>query len=152
MSNNPGGQRRTHIPARSVERPAAVRPVWVAVALGGLTAAVVLAVCGMPPVNLHGPLHFLGVMDPLCGGTRSVYLTLHGRWAAAVTYNPAGPALVLGAVAVLVRAARGSRMWAPKTITVPRRVRVALGVLAVVALEVHQQLHAGLLMSPWTGT
>lgn len=121
-------------------------------ALCGLAGAVVLAVFGMPPVNLHGPLHFLGVMDPLCGGTRSVYLTLHGQWAAAVKYNPAGPVLVLGAVALLVYAALGSRVRPPVTVTVPRRVRIAVAVLALIALDVHQQLHAGLLMSPWTGT
>lgn len=77
MTNDRGHHSRT--PMQPVDNTGAVPAVWIAVALCGLMAAVVLAVFGLPPADLHGVLHRLGVMDPLCGGTRSVYLTLHGR-------------------------------------------------------------------------
>ena len=32
--------------------------------------AVAMAVFGLPPVDLYGPFHRFGIMDPLCGGTR----------------------------------------------------------------------------------
>jgi hypothetical protein len=66
-------------------------PAWTRIALAGMVIAAVLAVFGLPLANLHGPLHYVGVMDPLSGGTRSVYLTLRGRLHEAIRYNPAGP-------------------------------------------------------------
>lgn len=124
-------------------------PVLTRMVLSGLLIALVLAIVGLPPVDIHGPLHYLGVMDPLCGGTRSVYLTLHGRLRDAVRYNPAGPLLVAAALALLVRAAVGysTRLWVE--VRVPRRTLIAVAGLALVALEVNQQLHAVLLTQPW---
>ncbi len=52
---------------------------WTLTALAGALIALCLAAFGLPHTDFHGPLHHFGVMDPLCGGTRSVYLTLHGR-------------------------------------------------------------------------
>jgi hypothetical protein len=127
-------------------------PVWTWIALIGLVIAVLLAVLGLPPVDLHGPLHYLGVMDPLCGGTRSVYLTLHGQLRDALRYNPAGPALVAGAVAVLVRAAVGRVTGTWVGIHVPRRIVIPVAVAALAALEVDQQLHVALLTQPWGGS
>jgi hypothetical protein len=70
----------------------------------------------------------------------------------AVRYNPAGPALVAGAVAVLVRAAVGrvSGYWVG--IHVPRRIVIPVAVAALAALEVNQQLHVALLTQPWGGS
>jgi hypothetical protein len=120
--------------------------------LGGLAIGVLLAVFGLPPVDLHGPLHYLGVMDPLCGGTRSVYLTLHGHLREAIRYNPAGPVLVVAALAVLIRAAVGrlSGYWV--RLHPSRWLAIAVGVVALVALEVNQQLHVALLTQPWGGS
>jgi uncharacterized membrane protein YfcA len=125
--------------------------VWTWIALAGLVIAVLLAVVGIPHVDLHGPLHYLGVMDPLCGGTRSVYLTLHGRLHDAVRYNPAGPLLVAAAVALLIRAAIGWATGRWFTVGLPRRILIPVAVVAIVALEVNQQLHAALLSQPWGG-
>jgi hypothetical protein len=50
--------------------------------------AAALAVWGLPSLDIHGPLHRLGVMDLLCGGTRAAYFTVTGRWATAWEYNP----------------------------------------------------------------
>lgn len=126
-------------------------PVWTRIALGGLAIAVLLAVFGLPPVDLHGPLHYLGVMDPLCGGTRSVYLTMHGHLREALRYNPAGPVLVVAALAVLFRAAAGRLTGYWVRVHPPRPVGIAVVVVALVALEVNQQLHVTLLTQPWVG-
>jgi hypothetical protein len=126
--------------------------VWTRIALGGLAIAVLLAIFGLPPVDLHGPLHYLGVMDPLCGGTRSVYLTLHGHLREALHYNPAGPMLVVAALAVLIRAAVGRLTSYWVRVRPPRRLSIAVGVVALVALEVNQQLHVALLTQPWGGS
>ena len=40
-----------------------------------------------------------GIPCPNCGMTRSVILALHGEFGAAMQLNPAGPLLVLGALA-----------------------------------------------------
>lgn len=127
------------------------RPAWTWVAAGGLVMAVALAVVGIPHADIHGPLHYFGVMDPVCGGTRSVYLTLHGQLREALRYNPAGPLLVLAAVAMLIRAAVGFSTGRWLAVRVPRWILLPVAVVAVSALEVNQQLHAALLTQPWTG-
>lgn len=121
---------------------------WMAVA--GICVGAAMAVWGLPPVDLHGPLHYAGVMDPLCGGTRSVRLTFAGRWGEAWRYNPLGPFLAIGAVLVVARTFVGvvsgrwltvvpaPRWWARWWVWVPA---VVLGV----ALEVNQHAHAALL-------
>jgi hypothetical protein len=114
-------------------------PEFTWIALTGLLIAALLAVFGLPPLDLHGPLHFVGVMDPPCGGTRSVYLTLHGQLRDAVRDNPAGPALVAGAVAVLIRAAAGRMSGNWVGVHVPRRILIPVAVLVLAALEVNQQ-------------
>lgn len=126
-------------------------PVWTSLAAAGLLGAVLLAVIGVPTVDMHGPLHYAGIMDPLCGATRSVYLTMHGELASALRYNPAAPLLLAVAVGLVLRALAGwsTRRWL--TVHVTRRILVPLAVVAVVALEVNQQLNAALLIQPWTG-
>jgi hypothetical protein len=127
------------------------QPVWTWIAVAGLVIAVLLAIVGLPRVDIHGPLHYLGVMDPLCGGTRSTYLFLHGHLRDALHYNPAAPALVLAAVALLVRAAVGWSTGYFVSLNVSRRLLVPVMVVALVVLEVNQQLHASLLTQPWLG-
>jgi hypothetical protein len=126
-------------------------PVWTWLAFTGLLGAVVLGVVGVPPVDLHGPLHYAGIMDPFCGATRSVYLTMHGQWASALRYNPAAPLLLLAAAGLLVRGAVGwwTRRWV--SVRAPRRAVIVLAVIAVIALEIRQQSNVALLTSPWVG-
>jgi hypothetical protein len=150
LTRSAAGRRRSS--AAVVSRRADENPVWTRIALGGLAIAVLLAVFGLPRVDLHGPLHYLGVMDPLCGGTRSVYLTLHGQLREAIRYNPAGPVLVVAALAVLIRAAVGRLTGYWVRLHLPRRLAIAVGVVALVALEVNQQLHVSLLTQPWGGS
>lgn len=101
---------------------------------------------------MHGPLHYLGIMDPLCGGTRSVYLTTHAHLGAAITYNPAAPLVPLVTLALLARAFVGRVFGYWITPARPRRAVVLwCAAIALVALEINQQLHAELLTSPWAG-
>jgi hypothetical protein len=145
------GGRPTRFPTALV-RPHDAYPVWTWIALTGLVIAALLAVLGLLPVDLHGPLHHLGVMDPLCGGTRSVYLTMHGQLREAVRYNPAGPALVAGAVGVLIRAGVGRATGYWVGVPIPKRILIPVALVALAALEANQQLHAVLLTQPWGGS
>lgn len=117
----------------------------------GLAAAVAMAVFGLPPVDLHGPLHRMGIMDPLCGGTRSARLTAQGRLGEAWTYNPVGIAATVAAAAAVGRVIIGvaARRWVNVQISwTSRRARVAAVVLValLVLLEIRQQGRVDLLM------
>lgn len=103
-----------------------------------------MALFGPPPVDLHGPLHRFGIMDPLCGGIRAARYTARGEWALAWQYNPLGVVAVLGAAAGAVRAAVGALSgrwltarfhWTPWR----RRVILAVVVALLLGLEVRQQ-------------
>jgi hypothetical protein len=144
------------VPGRALlRRPASVRWWWSGVdrhttltrlAVAGLVLTGVLAVFGLPPVDLHSPMHHLGVMDPLCGMTRGVRLAVRGDLAAAMRYNPAAPLVPLGGVLLVARHAYGRRTgrwadlsvrWAP--------ILVAVATLAVALLWARQQANADLL-------
>ena len=115
-------------------------------------AAVALRIVGVPPVDLHGPLHYLGVMDPLCGGTRATFLMLSGDMAGAATYNPIVFPLAAVVAFVLLRTAVGliTRQWLSVHLGRTPRIAVwAILVLALALLEVRQQLNADLLMQAW---
>lgn len=121
------------------------------VALAGLTVAGAMALFGLPPVDLHGPLHRFGIMDPLCGGTRAARFTAQGEWALAWQYNPLGIAAVLGAAVATLRAGVGllSRRWLTVRLQwTPwrKRLAVTVGISVFVALMIRQQLRADLLI------
>jgi hypothetical protein len=78
------------------------RGAAVALLGGGAALALLPGHAGLPC-----PLRTLtGIPCPLCGTTTSVEATLHGDLAAAFAANPAGPLLVVAAVALLVRPPR----------------------------------------------
>lgn len=126
--------------------------VWTSLALVGLVGAVILAIVGVPSVDIHGPLHYAGIMDPFCGATRSVYLTMHGQWEAALRYNPAAPLLLIAAAGLVLRAAAGWFTGRWIQLRVPRRAAIALVVVVAIVLEVRQQSNVALLTAPWTGS
>ena len=110
---------------------------WFGVA--GLAAASLMALFGLPPVELHSPLHHLGVMDPLCGGTRAARYTMRGEFVNAWRYNPLGIVAVAAAAAMTGRALIGALtrrwltvaiQWSPRG----RRVVVALVIIALILL------------------
>jgi hypothetical protein len=121
-------------------------PTLAPLAAAGLLVAGVLAVVGLPPVDLHGPLHRLGIMDPLCGMTRGVVAMLRGRLGQAVTYNPASPLLVAGAVLVLIRWLVGRLVgrWLDAPLR-PTPLTIGLAAAMLLVLGVNQQAHAALL-------
>ena len=106
-----------------------------------------MALFGLPPLNLHGPQHFVGIMDPLCGMTRALRLLALGQFDRAVTYNPASPLVAVAAVALVLRAgaARTTGRWLDVTLPAPRVLKVVAAIL-VALLWAHQQAHAALLM------
>ncbi len=113
----------------------------------GVAGAVIMALVGLPPVDVHGPFHYVGIMDPLCGMTRAARLLAQGQLNQAITYNPASPILALLAIGAVIRAAigTGTGHWLAVTISRSRTLYVAAG-LGVAALWINQQVHAGLLM------
>jgi hypothetical protein len=124
-------------------------PVLAWMALVGLALGGVLAVVGMPPVDLHGPTHQLGLMSPTCGMTRGVAAMVRGDITTAMAYNPASPLLVLGAVAAMLRLAigRATRRW----LTVHLHVTLSGWVVlagALLILAARQQQNAELLLGP----
>lgn len=126
---------------------------WVSLAATGLLGvAGAVALFGLPPIDLHGPLHWYGIMDPLCGGTRAARYTALGQWGEAWRYNPLGIVTVLLVALLLVRDAVGvtTRRWASVHVTWTRRARwiaIMVAIALIVLLEIRQQGRAELLMS-----
>jgi hypothetical protein len=118
----------------------------------GVSLALVMAVYGLPAIDLHPPIHRLGIMDPLCGGTRAARYAAQGQIGEAWTYNPLGIVTVYGAGAVLLRTLSGlvSGRWLNVTLHwTPRRRRTVwlVALLLFAALEVRQQGRAELLIA-----
>ena len=124
---------------------------WLTIgATTGLMIALGMALFGLPPVDLHGPLHRIGIMDPLCGGTRAARYTALGQFGLAWKYNPLGIAVVFAAVLAVTRTVVGliGRRWLTVSVawtTSRRRFAFAVLVVVLVAIEVRQQLIADLL-------
>lgn len=115
-------------------------------AIAGLVAGGLLAAFGLPPVNLHGPLHYWGIMSPTCGATRAVRFAMMGELGLSFRYNPLGIPLVAGAVFLVLRTVTGALTgrWLNVRIRWTRPV-VAAVILAVLALWINQQLHVDLI-------
>ncbi|MGY1948679.1 DUF2752 domain-containing protein [Nocardia asiatica] len=143
---------RSTVPA-TANRAGGDRLKWLTLsALAFLVGAAALRVVGVPSVDLHGPTHFLGLMDPFCGGTRATYLLLTGDASESLRYNPGvlvlavvvGLAMARGAVGVL------TGHWIQFAVRpgVGRALRI-LAVVTVLGLWVRQQINADLLTQPW---
>lgn len=119
-----------------------------AVAVAGLAAGALMAVFGLPPIVVHSPLRLVGMVCPLCGGTRAVQALMRGDAATAWHYNPLAFAVVPGALLVLVRWALGLVTGRWVNVRAPRPgVLWALGALALAALWVNQASHSAMLRS-----
>ena len=75
-------------------------PTTTRLAAIGIPLTVLLAVLGLPPIDLHGPFHYLGVMGPTCGMTRGVMWVARGNLVRAWQFNPAS-LLVVPTLALL---------------------------------------------------
>lgn len=127
------------------------RPLTV-LALAGLGVGALLALFGLPPVDLPSSLNLVGVVCPLCGGTRAVYYAMLGQWDVSWAYNPLGVMLVTGAAVVIVRHVAGavSGRWLNLRVRWHRATVVGVSALlaaGILALWVNQQLHAELLVT-----
>ncbi|NEW33313.1 DUF2752 domain-containing protein [Nocardia cyriacigeorgica] len=130
------------------------RLLWLTVsAVVIAAAATALRVVGVPSVDLHVPTHFLGLMDPFCGGTRATYLLLAGDVSESLRYNPGVLVLVLAVVVLaLARGAVGvlTGHWLQIALRLGMgRALWVVVVIAVLALWVRQQINADLLTQPW---
>jgi len=76
-------------------------------ALIGIPLTILLAVLGLPPIDIHGPLHYRGIMGPTCGLTRGVMWTVRGDLARAWQFNPASLLVILTLIGMTIRAAFG---------------------------------------------
>lgn len=115
---------------------------WLSLLLGiAVAGAVYLRFVGLGP-SMHGPLHDAGVMDPFCGGTRATYVLLRGDVVGAWSWNPLVPVLAVVFCFLVVRLAVGivARRWVD--VSLPRRVWLPIVAVALVALQVNQQLQA----------
>lgn len=117
--------------------------------VAGVAGAGLLAVFGMPPVELHGPNHQLGLMMPTCGMTRAVAAAARLDLARAVAYNPASILLMVGAIGILFRAAVGTATgrWIDGRVGRPA-IWWTVTTILFVGLWINQQAHAALLMGP----
>lgn len=140
----PASERGLSLRVEHQDKAQALLPI----ALAGLVIAFGLAVAGLPPVDLHGPFHRLGIMDPLCGGTRALRLAARGDITGALAWNPLSPILLAGAVAVALRHAMGALTgrWVNVRIATDRRLLIAAAAVLVVLLEIRQQTNATMLM------
>ncbi|SFN29741.1 Protein of uncharacterised function (DUF2752) [Nocardia asteroides] len=143
---------RSIVPATD-NRPGGDHLQWLTLsALAFVVGATALRVVGVPSVDLHGPTHFLGLMDPFCGGTRATYLLLAGDLSESLRYNPGILVLAVVVVLALARGAVGVLTGRWLQIAVRPGLRRALRIVAVVAvlgLWVRQQINADLLTQPW---
>lgn len=114
----------------------------------GMPLTVLLALVGLPPVDIHGPLHYLGVMGPTCGMTRGVMWTARGDLLRAWQFNPAS-LLVIPAMAGLTARAIYGRItnrwpnlnirWRPWLWIIPA--------LLLLLLSIYQQLNVDFLLA-----
>ena len=116
--------------------------------LGGGVLAVVLAIFGLPPwfLSLHTPIHYMGIMDPLCGMTRASRFMARCEFGEAWRYNSGSFVLAALAVLIVARAVLGRvrGRWLEIPARRPRLFMVLLAV-PVALLWINQQLHVNLL-------
>ena len=121
---------------------------WTTTAMAGAIVFVALKAFGLPAADLHSPLHYAGIMDPLCGMTRAMWLLGQGRFGTAWLYNPGAYGLAAAGIFLVLRALVGvtTRKWVTWSVPSPLIAWIIVGV-AVTVLWINQQANADLLMS-----
>jgi hypothetical protein len=115
---------------------------WLRLAVLGIVGAFALALFGLPPVSVHEPTHFLGIMGPSCGMTRAVRLLAQGDLWGAWRYNPGSFVLAAAAGLLLIRGLVGitTTRWLDIAFHRPRLVWATF-LIPFVALWINQQAH-----------
>lgn len=142
----PSGRDRSG-PAVAVSVGSDDRHRWMLPPTGAfVSGAVALRILGLPPLDLHPPLHRVGVMDPLCGGTRGTLALAHGDIAMAWRYNPLVLVVATAAILLAVRYVVGlsTGRWINVDVRWRKSMAAVVAVLTAV-LWINQQLHADLL-------
>lgn len=123
-------------------------PTTTRLALVGIPIAVIVAIVGVPPVDIHGPLHYLGIMGPTCGMTRGVMWTARGDLARAWQFNPASLLVIPSMLALTGRSvyARITGRW----LNLHLRWRPWLWIVPatlIILLSIRQQLNVEFLLA-----
>lgn len=123
-------------------------PTTTRLALVGIPLVVLLAIVGLPPVDIHGPLHYLGIMGPTCGMTRGVMWAARGDFVRAWYFNPASLLVIPTMVLLSVRMAYGriAGRWLNLHIRWHPWLWIITTVL-ILLLTIRQQLHVDLLVN-----
>jgi uncharacterized protein DUF2752 len=127
--------------------PADRYPRLTVLVIVGALAALALALFGLPPIDIHEPAHYLGIMGPSCGMTRAVRWLARGDLARAWRFNPAVFVLAAWAAAVALRAAAGRLTGRWIELHLRGRNVTTVAVTGLALLWVNQQLHAAFIMS-----
>lgn len=116
-------------------------PTTTLLTLTGIPLVLVVAVAGLPPFDIHGPLHYLGVMGPSCGITRGVMWAARGDLAQAWRFNPASLLVIPTMIVLTGRVVYGrlTNRWLNMTIRWRPWLWVIPAVLALI-LSIRQQL------------
>lgn len=123
-------------------------PTTTRLALLGIPLTVLLVVLGLPPIDIHGPLHYLGIMGPTCGMTRGVMWAARGDLARAWQFNPASLFVLPTLLIITGRAVYGRLTnrwlslhirWRPWLWLIPAAL--------ILLLSVRQQLNIELLLA-----
>lgn len=114
--------------------------------IAGALGAIALAIFGLPPVDIHEPTHYLGIMGPSCGMTRAVRWTARGDLLRAWRFNPAVFLLAAAAVVVAGRAAFGRLTGRWIEVHLRGRLVTTVVLVALALLWLNQQHHADFIM------
>ena len=123
-------------------------PTTTRLVIVGIPLAALLAVVGLPPIDIHGPLHYLGIMGPTCGMTRGVMWSARGDLLRAWQFNPASLLVIPTMMGLTFRALYGAfkGRWINLDIASRPWLRLVLAV-TVLVLAIHQQLNVGFLLA-----
>jgi hypothetical protein len=117
---------------------------WVtSLAVGGIAAAVVLALIGGFPFDVPMPTHSFGWVEPTCGLTRGSTAIAGGDFATAWHYNPASFLVMSFGLLGVIRAVAGfaTHRWVNLKMVWSRAGWVTLAV-AFLGLWAYQQTNA----------
>ncbi len=123
-------------------------PTTTRLALVGIPLVVLLAIVGLPPVDIHGPLHYLGIMGPTCGMTRGVMWAARGDLVRAWHFNPASLLVIPTMVGLSVRItySRITGRWL--NLHIRRRPWLwIISTVLILLLTIRQQLNVDLLVN-----